>query len=74
MSRNNYGSVLADVASCFLCTGLDDERAEASEIHVLTVCETVLHYGHELFDYGNNRSLLDAGCFCDFSRYFCFSL
>ena len=24
------------------------------------------------YDYGNNRSLVDAGCLCDFTRYFCF--
>lgn len=73
VSRNNECGVLADVAGCFLSTGLDDERTEATEIYVLAVCETILHYGHELFDNGNNRSLVDAGCFCNFTRYFCFS-
>ena len=27
---------------------------------------------HELFDNGNNSSLVNAGCLCDFTRYLCF--
>ena len=41
VSRNNECGVLADVAGCFLSTGLDDERTEATEIYVLAVCETI---------------------------------
>ena len=73
VSRNNESGVLADVPGGFLCAGLDDERAEATEIHVFAVCEAVLHNGHKLFDNGYNRSLVDAGCLCDFTRYLCFS-
>lgn len=65
VSRNNECGVLADVTGCLLGTDLYDERAETTEIHVFAVCGTVLHYGHELFDYGYNRSLVDAGCLCD---------
>ena len=72
VSRNDDGRVLADVAGGLFGTGLDDERSEATEIHVFAVRKTVLDNSHELFDYGNNRSLVDAGCLCDFTRYFCF--
>lgn len=62
VSRNNECGILADVAGCLLSTGLDDERTKATEIYVFPVCEAVLHNGHELFDYGNNGSLVDASC------------
>ena len=68
MSRDNECGILADVSRSLLSTSLDNERAEATEIYVFVVCEIVLHNGHELFDYGNNRSLVDVGCFCDFTR------
>ena len=71
VSWNNECGVLADVAGCLLGTGLDDERTEATEIYVFTVCEAVLDNGHKLFDNGNNRSFVNAGCFCDFTCYFC---
>ena len=73
MSRNNQGGVLADVTRGLLCSLLDDKATKASEIYVFTMCETVLHNGHELFDNGNNCGLVDAGCLCDFTRYFCLS-
>lgn len=57
VSRNNESGVLADVPGGFLCAGLDDERAEATEIHVFTVCEAVFHNGHELFDNGTTAAL-----------------
>lgn len=72
VSRNNESGVLADVPGGFLCAGLDDERAEATEIYIFAVCEAVFHNGHKLFDNGNDRSLVDAGCLCDFIRYFSF--
>lgn len=62
VSRDNYRGVLADVAGCFLRSLLDDKRPKATEVHVLTMCEAVLHHCHELFDYGNNGSLVDASC------------
>lgn len=71
--RRNYDScVLGDVAGSLFGTGLDNERTEATEIYVFAVCKAVLDNGHELFDYGYNRSLVDAGRLCDFTRYFCF--
>lgn len=73
MSRNNEGSVLADVAGGLFGSLLDDEASESTEIYILAVCEAVLYHGHKLFNNGNNRSLVNAGCLCDFSRYFCFS-
>ncbi len=57
MSRNNQGGVLADVTRGLLCSLLDDKATKASEIYVFTMCETVLHNGHELFDNGNNCDL-----------------
>lgn len=62
MGGNYYSGILADVAGCFLGSTLDDKAAKATEIHVFAVCEAVLHNGHELFDYGNNGSLVDASC------------
>lgn len=73
VSRDNECGVLADVTGGFLRSLLDDEASEATEIYVFAVCEAVLHNGHELLNNGNNRSLVDAGCLCDFTRYFCFS-
>lgn len=73
MLRDYEGRVLTDVAGGLLCTGLDDERAEATEIYVFAVCKAVLDNGHKLFDYGNNGRFVDACCLCDFIRYFCFS-
>ena len=70
MRRNDNGCVLADVSGGFLCTGHYDERTKASEIHVFAVRNAVLDNSHKLFDTGNNRSLVDAGCLCDFTRYF----
>ena len=73
MSRNNQGGVLADVTRGLLGSLLDDKATKASKIYGFTMCETVLHNGHELFDNGNNCGLVDAGCLCDFTRYFCLS-
>ena len=73
VSRDNECGVLADVACGLLSSGLHDEGAEATGLYVFTVCEAVLDNGHELFDNSNNRCLVDAGCLCDFIRYFCFS-
>ena len=73
MSRNNECSVLADVAGGLLGSLLDDERTEATKIYVFAVSEAVLYNGHELFDNGNDSGLVNAGCLCDFIRYFCFS-
>ncbi len=73
MGRDNERGVLADVAGGLFCTGLDYERTEATEIHVFAVRKAVLDNGHKLFDNGNNRRLVDAGCLCDFTRYICFS-
>ena len=72
VSRDNEYGVLADVAGGLLGSLLHNKRAETTEIHVFAVCEAVLHNGHELFDNGNNRTLVDAGCLCDFTRYLCF--
>lgn len=41
VSRNNECGVLADVTCGLLGTGLDDERAETSEIYIFAVCEAV---------------------------------
>ena len=73
MCRNYDGRVLADVAGGFLGTGLDYERTEASEIHVLAVCETVFHYGHEMLYHGENGWLIDAGHSGYLVNYICFS-
>ena len=73
MSRNNQGGVLADVTRGLLGSLLDDKATKASKIYVFAVCEAVLHNGHELFDNGNDSGLVDAGCLCDFTRYFCLS-
>lgn len=72
VSRNNQSGILADVAGGLFGSLLDDEASEATEIHVFAVCEAVFHNGHKLFDNGHNRSLVNAGCLCDFTRYFCF--
>lgn len=72
VSRNNECGVLADVAGCLLGTGLYYERTKTTEIYVFTVYETILHHGHKLFDYGNNRTLVNAGCFSYFACNFCF--
>lgn len=71
VSRNKQSSVLADITGGFLSTLLDDEAAEATEIYILTVGETILHHGHKLFDYCDNHSLVNAGCSCDFACDFC---
>ena len=73
VSRKYDSGVLTDVAGCLLGPLLHDKTSESTEIYVFAVCEAVLHNGHELFDNGNNRTLVDAGCLCDFTRYFCFS-
>ena len=73
VSRNDESRILADVAGCLLRSLLNNEASETTEIHVFAVCETVFDNGHKLFDNGNNRSLVDAGCLCDFTRNFCFS-
>lgn len=73
MSRNYDGCILADVAGSLLGTGLYDERAEASEIHALAVCEAVFHYGHKLFNNRENGGSISAGCPGDLVNYICFS-
>ena len=73
MSWYYESCVLAYVAGGLLCSLLYDEGAEATEIHILAMSEAVLYYGHELFHYGEDRSLIDAGCLSDFVYYFCFS-
>lgn len=72
VSRNDECGVLADVAGGFLRSLLHDKAFKTTEIYVFSVCEAILHNGHKLFDNGNNRSLVDAGCLCDFTCYFCF--
>ena len=73
VSRDNDSGVHADVAGGLFGSLFDDEASESTEIYIFAVCEAVLHNGHELFDNGNNRRLVNAGCLCDFTRYFCFS-
>lgn len=41
-------------------------------IYVFAVSKAVLNNGHKLFDDGNNRKSVGAGCLCGFTRYFCF--
>lgn len=72
MSRNDDSGVLADVSGSLFGSLLDYKRTEATEIYVFAVCEAVLYHGHKLFNNGDNRSFVDAGCLCDFTRYFCF--
>lgn len=51
MSRDDERGIFADVAGCLLDTGLYDEGTETSKIYIFTVCQTVLHNGHELFNH-----------------------
>lgn len=50
VGRNNEYCVLTDVAGGLLGALLHGEGAEATEIHVLAICETVLNGGHKLFN------------------------
>lgn len=73
MGRNNDGGILTDVAGCLLRAGFHDERAESTEIHVLTMSETVPDHRHKLFDNSDNDRFVNAGCLSYFAGNFCFS-
>lgn len=73
VSRNNQGCILAYVAGCLLCTGLDDKRAEASKIYILTMRKAVFYNGHKLFNNRENCGSISAGCPGDLVNYICFS-
>lgn len=71
MRRDDEGRVLTDVAGSLLGSLFDYKATKTTKIDIFAIGETVFYNGHKLFDNGNNRSLVDAGCFCDFTRYFC---
>lgn len=73
VSRNNQGCILAYVAGCLLRTGLDDKRAEATEIDVLAMREAVFYNGHKLFYNRKHCGSISAGCPGDLVNYICFS-
>ena len=51
VGRDDHWGLLGDIAGCLGGAFLDDERAEATEIDILTLCEAVLDGVHEAFDY-----------------------
>ena len=73
VSRNNQGCILADIAGYLLCTGLDDKRAEATEIDVLAMRKAVFYDGHKLFYNRKHCGSISAGCPGDLVNYICFS-
>lgn len=73
MARYDDSCVLADVACGLLGTGLDDERAEATEIHVFAMREAVFYNSHKLFHNRENGRLIDAGCPRYLVNNICFS-
>ena len=66
------GDVLADVTACLFGPRLDDEAAEASQIHVLTLCHGVLHNFHEVLNNILDCTFFNAGFAGDLSNDFCF--
>ena len=39
VSRNSHCSILGDVSCCLLCSMLDDEATESTEVYWVTLCE-----------------------------------
>lgn len=57
---DNHRRVLGDVTGGLFCALLEDEAAEAAEIHVLFLREGILDLIHEGFNNGEGRSLVNT--------------
>ena len=66
------GDVLANVTASLFSSRLDDEAAEASQIHVLTLSHGALHHFHEIFNNILDSAFFNTSLACDFSNDFCF--
>ena len=60
---DNNRRVLGDVAGGLFCALLEDEAAEAAEIHVLVLREGILDLIHEGLNNGEGCSLVNTGLF-----------
>ena len=63
--------LLGDVAGGLLGAVLDDEAAEATEVHRLTGDDGILHHLGEFLDNTLNLNFLNAGRFGDLIDDFC---
>ena len=70
---DDHGGVLGDIASELLLALYDTEGAEATEVHILTVCHIALDALHNLLDDGGHGHLLNAGLLGNLGNDFSFS-
>ena len=71
VSGDGHRLLLGDVAGGLLGAVLDDEAAEATEIHGLSGDDGIFHYLGELFDNALNLNFLNAGLFGNLIDDFC---
>ena len=63
MLRNNDSRVLGDVTSGLLCSLLNHETTETSQVNVLALCQGAFDNLHERLYAGQHGLLVDTGAF-----------